>query len=170
MARLSRLAEDNDCAILAIRHLTKGGRGKSIYRGVGSIDLTAAARSVLLVGADPNNQPGVTKSVLLHIKHNLTEKGQTLGFEIREGSFFWTGKSDATAGEVLAPEPSPEEVSSVEEAVMFLQEVLGDGPIKSAIIDGQRRSLGISERTLKRAKKQLGVKAVRKGDGWFCSL
>jgi len=171
MARLARLAEDNDCAIIAIRHLTKGGRGKSIYRGIGSIDLTAAARSVLLVGTDPNTpEPDVTKSVILHIKHNLTRQGQALGFEIKEGVFYWTGKSDATAGEVLAPEPSPEEVSSVEEAVMFLQEALSDGPIKSAVIDGQRRALGISERTLKRAKQQLGVKAVRRGEGWYCSL
>jgi hypothetical protein len=171
MARLANLAEKHGSCIVCIRHLTKGSRGKSIYRGVGSIDLTAAARSVLLVGADPNIQePGVTKSVLLHIKHNLTGKGQTLGFEIREGVFFWTGKSDATAGEVLAPEPSPEEASSMGEALIFLQEALGDGPVKSLVIDGQRCALGISERTLKRAKKQLGVKAVKRGEAWYCPL
>ena len=170
MARLSRLAESNNCAILAIRHLTKGGRGKSIYRGIGSIDLTAAARSVLLIGADPNKEPGVTKSVVLHIKHNLTGQGQALGFEIREGAFYWTGKSDATAGEILAPEPSPEEVSSMEEALAFLQEALDDGAVKSAVLDGQRRVLGISERTFRRAKKQLGVKSIKKGNEWYCSL
>ena len=170
MSRLANLAEKHGSCIVCIRHLTKGSRGKSIYRGVGSIDLTAAARSVLLVGADPNKEPGITKSVVLHIKHNLTGQGQALGFEIREGAFYWTGKSNATAGEILAPEPSPEEVSSMEEALAFLKEVLANSPVKSTSIDQQRRTLGISERTLLRAKKQLGVKAVRRGDGWYCSL
>ncbi len=170
MSRLANLAEKHGSCIVCIRHLTKGSRGKSIYRGVGSIDLTAAARSVLLVGADPNKEPGITKSVVLHIKHNLTGQGQALGFEIREGAFYWTGKSDATAGEILAPEPSPEELSSMEEALTFLQEILADGPVKSTSLDQQRRTLGISERTLLRAKKQLGVKAVRRGEGWYCSL
>ncbi|MDA2928503.1 AAA family ATPase [Acidobacteria bacterium AH-259-O06] len=171
MARLANLAEKHDSCIVCIRHLTKGNRGKSIYRGIGSIDLTAAARSVLLIGKNPGiPEPFVTKSVLLHIKHNLTGQGQTLGFEIREGLFYWTGQSEATAGEILAPEPSPEELSAIEEALRFLKEALADGPVKSTSLDSQRRSLGISERTLLRAKKQLGVKAFRREDGWYCSL
>jgi putative DNA primase/helicase len=53
MARLAALAARHHCAIVCIRHLTKAGQERSIYRGLGSIDLTAACRSVLLVGADP---------------------------------------------------------------------------------------------------------------------
>src|SRR5262249_42289775 len=56
MTRISALAEKHKCAIVCIRHLTKGGRDKSIYRGVGSIDFTAAVRSVLLVGADATDR------------------------------------------------------------------------------------------------------------------
>ena len=61
MASLSRLAEGNHCAIVVVRHLTKSGKERPIYRGLGSIDITAACRSVLLVGADPD-QP--TKRVV----------------------------------------------------------------------------------------------------------
>ena len=49
MTELSELAEQYHCAILLIGHMNKMQKGKSIYRGLGSIDLTAAARSVLLV-------------------------------------------------------------------------------------------------------------------------
>jgi len=41
-AGLADLAEKFHCSILGIRHLTKGGRDKAIYRGIGSIDFTAA--------------------------------------------------------------------------------------------------------------------------------
>ncbi|MCZ6625240.1 MAG: AAA family ATPase [Deltaproteobacteria bacterium] len=171
MARLANLAEKHNCAIVAIRHLTKGSRGKTIYRGIGSIDLTAAARSVLLVGADPDSQEhGPTKSVLFHIKHNLSGRGQALGFEIREGSFCWTGASQVTPEEVLSPESSPDEASSMHEALEFLKEMLSDGPVDSQVMERHRKQLNISISTLKRARKTLGIKATRKGEKWTCSM
>ncbi len=171
MARLSILAEKHNSAIVAIRHLTKGSRGKSIYRGIGSIDLTAAARSVLLVGADPDSQEhGATKSVLFHIKHNLSGRGQALGFEIREGVFYWTGDSLVTPEEVLSPESSPDEASSMHEAVEFVNEMLRDGPVDSQELERHRKQLNISLSTYKRARKKLGVKAARKGEKWICSM
>lgn len=42
---LGLVAERTGCAIVIIGHMNKGG-GKSGYRGLGSIDITAAARSV----------------------------------------------------------------------------------------------------------------------------
>ncbi|GAI00726.1 unnamed protein product, partial [marine sediment metagenome] len=51
---LTKLADKYSSAIIAIRHLTKGGSLKPIYRGLGSIDFTASARSVLLAGCDPD--------------------------------------------------------------------------------------------------------------------
>ena len=50
------MAEKHACAILAIRHLTKGGMLKPIYRGLGSIDFEAACRSVLMAGCDPGDE------------------------------------------------------------------------------------------------------------------
>ena len=53
LAGLARLAERHGCAALAIQHLTKATTSHAIFRGLGSIDLVGAARSVLLAGADP---------------------------------------------------------------------------------------------------------------------
>jgi hypothetical protein len=73
MSRLAILAEKYHCAIVAVRHLTKGGKDKAIYRGIGSIDFTAACRSVLLVGSDPDD---TSRRAVVHIKSNLSEKGE----------------------------------------------------------------------------------------------
>lgn len=53
-AGLTAIAERHDCAMVAVRHLSKSrGAGNALNAGIGSIDFTAAARSVLLVGRDP---------------------------------------------------------------------------------------------------------------------
>ena len=50
MKHISELAEKYKCAIILIGHMNKCSVGKSAYRGLGSIDFQAAARSVLIVG------------------------------------------------------------------------------------------------------------------------
>lgn len=48
MKRIAILAEKYHCAIILIGHMNKNSNGKSSYRGLGSIDFQAAARSVLI--------------------------------------------------------------------------------------------------------------------------
>lgn len=57
MKRISVLAEKYQCAIILIGHMNKNSNGKSSYRGLGSIDFQAAARSVLIVGR-VKDEPG----------------------------------------------------------------------------------------------------------------
>jgi hypothetical protein len=52
MKRLGDVAARTGCAIVLISHLIKKG-GAAQYRGLGSIDIYAAARSVLTVGKLP---------------------------------------------------------------------------------------------------------------------
>ena len=56
MKRVAVLAEKYHCAIILIGHMNKNSNGKSSYRGLGSIDFQAAARSVLIVGRIKMNQ------------------------------------------------------------------------------------------------------------------
>src|SRR5262249_7166669 len=123
---LAELAQKLKIAIVLIRHLTKGGRDKSIYRGLGSIDITAAVRSGMLVGKDANDS---TRRAMVHIKHNLSAPGPSIGYTIENGRFMWTGQSTVTAGDILAPETNgAEEKSKREEAVEILIEMLANGP------------------------------------------
>lgn len=48
--KLGSIAERTGCAIVLIGHMNKGSGAKAAYRGMGSIDFYAVARSVLLVG------------------------------------------------------------------------------------------------------------------------
>ena len=42
------IAEKYNCAVILIGHMNKAAGSKSTYRGLGSIDIQAAARSVLI--------------------------------------------------------------------------------------------------------------------------
>lgn len=159
LARLAAVADRYHCAIVFLRHLTKGGRDKSIYRGIGSIDITAACRSVLLVGRDPTDKE---HSVICHTKSNLARCGESLGFTLERGVFEWTGKSDLTAANILAPELDKKEESKQEAAADFLTDLLADGPVLVSKI--MERWKG-SQPTLYRAKKELKVESVKHGFG-----
>jgi len=50
MTHLKNLAEEYQCAILIIEHMNKAMSGKAMYRGNGSIDFSAAVRSILMIG------------------------------------------------------------------------------------------------------------------------
>ena len=96
--RLSLLAEKYKCAILLIGHMNKAGGNKAAYRGMGSIDFFAVARSVLLVGRI-EGEPDLR--AVVQIKNNLAVFGQSKAFRLTETGFEWIGDYEITADEVL---------------------------------------------------------------------
>lgn len=155
---LSTLAETYACAVLAIRHLGKAPQSRAMYRGLGSIDFAAAARSILLAGQDPRDP---TRRVLAHVKSSLALAGVALGYELRRSTFAWTGLSSITAEELLAPYHDDEERSAIDEATDFLQDILAEGPKPAQEVIKAAKQAGITEITLRRAKKAAGVGAHR---------
>jgi putative DNA primase/helicase len=151
---LAKMAQAHGCSILAVRHVNKLKGGRAIYAGQGSIDFTAAARSVLLAGSAAGDD---AEHAVLHIKANLAAKGPALGYRIEGGRFCWTGESGLTAGDLLAAEPTSEELSAEEEARSFLREMLAAGPAAAREVTAAAKGSGIAERTLRRAKKREGV-------------
>lgn len=165
-APLAAIAERQGCAIVAVRHLGKSrGGGHALNAGIGSIDFTAAARSVLLVGADPDEP---NKRAIVQIKNNLAPHGPAVGFKLEDSQFYWTGESTLTAGRILAA-TSEDERSTLEEAAYFLRRTLQDGPLPTKEVKREARKAGISDATLRRAKDRLGIQAEhiggRFGDG-----
>jgi hypothetical protein len=168
---LIKLAEQHCCALLAVRHLNKAKIGRAIYAGQGSIDFTAAARSVMLAGSGAENGTG---HALVHIKSNLAPQGPTLAYRLTP-EFGWEGRSPLTADDLLAAAAPADEASAEEEACTFLRSILADGEILPArLVLALARDAGISQRTLKRAKRKQGVRTVRRGFGagssWLWSL
>ncbi|MEW6447179.1 MAG: AAA family ATPase [Bacillota bacterium] len=158
LAPLVRIAETYGCAVVIVRHLSKAPAGRSIYRGLGSIDFTAAARSVLLVGVDQKGQRAV-----VHHKNSVGELGPSMSFEITEGQFFWRGEVNITAADLLRPDAEPEERSALDEAAGWLQELLAGGPVEAKLAMKEAKAAGIADITLRRAKAVLGIKVFRNG-------
>lgn len=167
MAGLAALAEKYKCAVVCIRHLTKASKDRAILRGLGSIDFAAAARSILLVGEDPQD---TSRRILAHVKSSLAMKGCSLSFEIRQdesgqGNFYWRGKSDITADALLASPKKGRGKSKLDEAKEFLYKVLADGSKPKKEISEEAKTLGISERSLQRAKDDLPIISDRNTEG-----
>lgn len=98
MTKLANIAEEYACAIVLVGHMTKSNSGKSIYRGLGSIDIAAAARSVLLVARD-KDEP--SKRYMLPIKSSLAPEGEPIAFALdRDNGFSWIGKCEININEL----------------------------------------------------------------------
>lgn len=165
--QLSRWAEKYDCAMLVIRHLSKSPAAKGIYRGLGSIDFTAAARSVLLAGESPETGD----RAVVHIKSSLAAAGSSVGYELRAGhGLWWTGESDATAGSILAAEPVESERSALDDAEEWIRAQLRDGPVSAEEIRKRARKDGIAWRTISRAKRAAGATSRKTGEEWVWTL
>jgi len=129
---------------------------------VGSQEVGVAHEEALLVVIRVDEPAGdALRPIATHFAgvgmHNLAPDSPAIGFEINEGRFAWRGESSVSAGEILAADLQPEERSAREEAAQFLLEALTDGSRPQPEVIKDARALGISEKTLRRAKGDLGV-------------
>ena len=127
LAALADLAERHHCAILVTCHLTKGSRDRAIYRLLGSIDFVAAARSVLLIGLDPND---AERRAVVHVKSSLAARAAALDFTIQDNRILWSPeRCDLTAEELTAPDTAGlHRHTKTADAVAFLEVALAQGP------------------------------------------
>ena len=142
LAHIARLAETYDLAIVLVMHLNKGGAGKSLYRGLGSIDIPAAARSVLLAGSDSNNPD--TRAIV-HIKSSLAPQGDSISYTLDGKGFSWGGLSQLTADDLLSYKTADNDGTAIDEVKDFLMDILQDGPVPAGDVYAMAKS-----RTLKK--------------------
>ncbi len=122
---LGDIAQATGCAIVLIGHLNKAVGTQSTYRGLGSIDITAAVRSLLFIGKLKDNP---TTRVLIHEKSSLAPPGQSLAFSLGdEKGFEWIGAYDITADELLAGTDTAKTESKTAQAEMLILELLANG-------------------------------------------
>lgn len=162
---LASVAERTGCAILLVGHLNKSEKTKSAYRGLGSIDLRAAARNVLFVG---RSQTDDALRYMIHDKSNLAVRGKTVCFLLDpDAGFQWAGFSEVTADELLDGRQSTSKTSQAEE---LLRELLAERSVETQVLMERAAHLGIGERTVKLAKKNLGATSQRVDGKWFTTL
>jgi DNA repair protein RadA/Sms len=164
-SQLADVAERTGCAIVIIGHMNKSS-SKGLYRSLGTIDIVAAARSVLLLGKDPDD-PNVR--AIIPIKSSLAPEGKAVSFSVGKNGFAWIGESELTAKQLLT-ERSSESESAVEIAKRLLVEKCSGEPFPSTELNELAEEYGISVSSIKRAKQLLGAKPTKKGDLWYVQL
>lgn len=166
MKHLAEVAQKYECAVVLVGHLNKAMGMKSSYRGLGSIDIPASARSVLLVGRIKDNP---TIRVMAQIKSSLAPEGEPIAFELnKETGFHFIGKYDISVDDLLNGTST---VSKLEQAENLLKDELADGnTVQQKSIQQRAKLRNISERTLNQAKKNLGVKSIRRENVWYWQL
>lgn len=162
MKRLGDIAEKYSCAIILIGHMNKASGSKSTYRGLGSIDFQATARSVLIVGRIKDDP---TCRVIAHDKSSLAPEGDSIAFRLdKENGFAWEGVIDISVDDLLSGDQKVTKLTSAKE---FLAKYLADGPKPSTEIFEAAEADGIKKRTLFTAKEELNVTATKTGDKWY---
>lgn len=155
LKHLGIIAEKHNCAIILIGHMNKASGSESTYRGLGSIDIQATARSVLLV-ARLRDKPNIR--IMAHDKSSLTPAGDAIGFEmIEDNGMVCIGPYDITIDELLSGNEGRGK-KKLDIAENFIKEYFGSNkviPSNEIMMEAAKRS--IKRNTLLSAKKKLGI-------------
>ena len=152
--RLGQVAQRTGCAILLIGHLNKAAGMQSLQRGLGSIDIAAAVRSVMFIGKLKHDP---TMRILTHEKSSLAPPGVSLAFSLGdEGGFRWFGEYDITADEMLSGIEPQRETKTQQAKDLICTLLAGGKQVLSEDIDKAALERGIPCRTVRDAKRELG--------------
>ena len=152
--RLGQVAQRTGCAILLIGHLNKAAGMQSLQRGLGSIDIAAAVRSVMFIGKLKHDP---TMRILTHEKSSLAPPGVSLAFSLGdEGGFRWFGEYDITADEMLSGIEPQRETKTQQAKDLICTLLAGGKQVFSEDIDKAALERGIPGRTVRDAKRELG--------------
>ncbi len=152
--KLGMIAEKTGCAIVLIGHLNKSSGTQSIYRGLGSIDIMAAVRSLIFIGKvrkDP------TTRVLIHEKSSLAPPGETMAFKLGdEEGFRWVGAYEISADDLLDGKEGKATETKLERGAKLIRELLADKKeISIRELDKKAKEQGISGRTMRDVRSRM---------------
>lgn len=172
---LRDLAERLAVTILLLRHLNKLNGGSALYRGGGSIGITGAARSAMIVGRDPEKPE---RHVLAMNKCNLGPCPKSLAYYIEPEAgvsrIAWKGPCDLTAADILwhqSTQPGGQKKGlALDDAKDFLLQNLCKGPVATSELMTDAKAIGVSWRTVQLARAELSIRAYKDGIAWFWEL
>ena len=152
--KLGMIAEKTSCAIVLIGHLNKSSGTQSTYRGLGSIDIMAAVRSLIFIGKVKKDP---TTRVLIHEKSSLAPPGETMAFKLGdEEGFRWVGAYEISADELLDGKEGKATETKLERGAKLIQELLVDkNEISIRKLDDKAKEQGISGRTMRDVRSRM---------------
>ena len=165
LGKLAVIAAKYQCAIVLIGHMNKTTSAKNMYRGLGSIDINAIARSVLMIVRD---QYTPQSRYMIQIKSSLAPEGEGVAFRLdKQAGFQWSNDVYQESEETEAELPATEKRTTCADVLI---EMLADGPMPSVELLELLTNLGVSKRTLYTIKKELGISSYRKSGTWYWEL
>lgn len=163
LGRLAMIAEKYKCAVVLVGHMNKATGGKNLYRGLGSIDIAAIARSVLMIERDEDDSE---IRYMYPIKSSLAKEGPGITFRLSYGGMEYIDTCRQNTNKIERNEG----ISKRDRCISNLAVLLKDGARKSADILELMLAEGISERTVNTVKKEIGITSFRKEGAWYWCL
>lgn len=161
--RLGEIAERTGCAIVLIGHLNKSAGTQSNYRGLGSIDIAAAVRSILFVGSVEKDD---NIRVVIQQKDSLAPRDNPVAFKLSGDRFEWIGEYEITINELMAGNAGKKKETKLESAGRMIREKLGQRKIMYVTdLEEEGKKLGISARTVRDARTRMENELVYSWDG-----
>lgn len=165
LQKLSVIAAKYRCAVVIIGHMNKASGEKNLYRGLGTIDIAAIARSVLMISRDKKDP---TVRYMFPVKSSLAPEGPMVAFSLNEkNGVKWLGQYDLDTARVSDFDCIK---GKKELAIETISNMLEFRDVRSVEILNKLQIMGVSERTIQLAKKQLGVTSYRVKGAWFWHL
>lgn len=158
---LADLADVTETAIVLVGHLNKNAGGESLYRGLGSIDIAAAARSVLLFEKDKKGEV----RTLRHIKSSLAPNGKPLDYVFDEkGRLSFRG--------IHTDEPKVEKASKALLMSYDLRAMLGAGSREVEDVKAElSKKFGVySSNTWTEAKRLAEIESFKQNGKWMLQV
>ena len=169
-------------AVVCNNHFSKGG-GNANSRVIGSVAFVNQARAAFIVTPDEQDE---TRLLLIPSKMNIAPLSHGLAYRI-EGCIIEHGGTSIstsrimyesapitlTANQALAALGDNEDSRSTKaEAIEFLTDALGAGPLPAKGVKRDAAEAGISPKSLRNAREALGIKPEKAGfdGGWVWAL
>ena len=167
LGRIGHLAEKYRCAVVFIMHNSKASQNSALHRALGSVDIPAVARSMLVLGKDPDKPDG---KIMCHEKSSLAAHGKSVLFEIAPhlGGVVFSGFSDLKADDILnqrcesRKKPSAKRDALCEDILDMFGE---SNRFEISSINALCTQLECSRNTLYRARDELQIKSTMTGYG-----
>ena len=166
LRKLANTAEKYHCAVILIGHMNKGTGTKNLYRGLGSIDIAAIARSILMVSRD-ENRPNIR--YMYPIKSSLAPEGCAMAFTFKEGGGLeWLGKYNLNG--TMRSEGDLVKTGKREKARARMVQLLQDNDVPAKEVYAALAAVGVGSRTVEKVKKELRIRTYRSGSCWYWNL
>jgi putative DNA primase/helicase len=165
---LAQLAEETGVAVILVMHFNKRNDVSALHRVMGAVANTGVGRATFLFAEDKDNK----KSFLFvcakfnigplpdALRYGITTKRLSVGDIPR---IEWRGTIEISADQALSPTGDS---GKLMEATTWLSGFLTEDK-PAAEIYTAAKEVGISERTLKRAKKKLNIESEQTTDEWL---